>query len=177
MKKPLAMSKHVSLLALTLGIAVGTPAYAADPYAKPEDSWISISGTVVDPKADTFKLDYGDGVITVEMDDWDDDADAYVLLDGDRVTVYGMIDDGLFERTTIEANSVYVESLNSYFYASAADEEGDALDSAYTPLLLGDPYAHRAGCRDHSRHGQLGRCCGRGIYHRYRCAEGDRRDR
>jgi hypothetical protein len=57
------------------------------------------------------------------MDDWDWYAEGKNLIDGDKVTVYGRIDDDFFETTSIEASSVYVESLGSYFYASAADEE------------------------------------------------------
>lgn len=95
-----------------------------DPYAKADDSWISISGTVVTANEDSFTLDYGEGIIQVEMDDWDTYGDAYSLMDGDKVTVYGEVDDDLFERDTIEAGSVYVEDMNTYFYASSADEEG-----------------------------------------------------
>ena len=93
------------------------------PYEKADDSWISIDGTVDAVSADSFLLDYGPGVITVEMDDWDRDADVYKLSKGDKVRVSGMIDDDLFETRTIEASSVYVENLGTYFYASAVDEE------------------------------------------------------
>lgn len=31
----------------------------------------------------------------------------------------------MFEKRTVEASSAYVHSINTYFYASAADEEGD----------------------------------------------------
>lgn len=51
------------------------------------------------------------------------------------MTVNGRIDDGLYERRTIEAGSVYVKSLNSFFYASAADEEGNF--PAFESLTLG----------------------------------------
>lgn len=97
---------------------------ANDPYAMEDDSWISISGTVVTPNEDSFTLDYGEGIVQVEMDDWDTYGDAYRLLDGDRVTVYGEVDDDLFELDTIEAGSVFVQDMNTYFYASSADEEG-----------------------------------------------------
>lgn len=109
---------------------------AQNPYVQPDDSWISISGTVVAPTADAFTLDYGDGTITVEMDDWDAYGDAYALIDGDRVTVYGEIDDDLFEMTTIEAGSVYVENLGTYFYASSADEEDVASWTITAPIIL-----------------------------------------
>lgn len=105
------------------------PAMAQDnddtpnPYLMPNESWISISGTAVAPGADSFTLDYGEGTVLVEMDDWDWYGDAAGILDGDKVTVYGEVDDDLYETTSIEASSVYVESLGTYFYASAADEE------------------------------------------------------
>lgn len=105
-------------------LAVGAgAAEKPNPYAKPDESWISLSGTVRGVTADAFTLDYGDGWITVEMDDGDRDADAYSLLAGDKVVVSGMIDDDFFQTTTIEARSVYVEKLGTWFYASAADEE------------------------------------------------------
>lgn len=115
-----------TLLALVTGSLMAVPAIgnAEDPYALPDNSYISISGTVANPTADSFMLDYGDGVITVEMDDWDSYGDAYGLMDGDKVTVYGDIDDDLYEIASIEAGAVYVENLNTYFYASSDDEEG-----------------------------------------------------
>jgi uncharacterized protein YdeI (BOF family) len=118
----------------TLALLVAMPAVAEDPYMEPDDSWISISGTVKSVTADSFTLDYGDGMITVEMDDGDRDADGYKLIEGDKVTVNGLIDDDLFEMRTIEASSVYVEKLDTYFYASAADEE-DAFVTYWTPVI------------------------------------------
>ncbi|HSO21962.1 MAG TPA: hypothetical protein VLT81_03585, partial [Chondromyces sp.] len=66
----------------------------------------------------------------------DRDADGYKLIEGDKVTVNGVIDDGLFETRTIEASSVYVEKLDTYFYASAADEEGDAFVTYWSPVVV-----------------------------------------
>ncbi len=94
-----------------------------DPYEKPDNTWISIDGTVESVAPDEFTLDYGEGIITVEMDDGDRDADAYKLAKGDFVRVSGLIDDDFYELRTIEASSVYVEDLGTYFYASAVDEE------------------------------------------------------
>jgi uncharacterized protein YdeI (BOF family) len=111
-------AKRVALIGLSTGALLAFPAMAEDPYAKPDDTWISISGTVDTVRPDSFTLDYGKGVITVEMDDGDRDADAYKLLKGDKATVNGKIDDDLFETRSIEAGSVYVESLDTYFYAS-----------------------------------------------------------
>jgi uncharacterized protein YdeI (BOF family) len=109
---------------LVAGAVLASPISAQEnPYEQPDESWISIDGSVEAVMADAFTLDYGDGLITVEMDDGDRDADGYKLMSGDRVTVTGRVDDDLFEVATIEAGSVYVEGLGTYFYASSADEE------------------------------------------------------
>ena len=122
------ISNLMMTIALGLGTAaVGAPLAAADapdPEDQPDGSWISMSGTVTAPTASAFTLDYGEGMVLVEVDDWDHYGEAAGLLDGDEVTVTGRVDDDLYESTSIEASSVYVEDLNTYFYASAADEEG-----------------------------------------------------
>lgn len=128
-------ANRVALIGLCTGALFAFSAMAEDPYAKPDDTWISISGTVDTVRPDSFTLDYGKGVITVEMDDGDRDADAYKLVKGDKVTVNGKIDDDLFETRTIEAGSVYVESLDTYFYASAADEE-DTFVTVTAPVVI-----------------------------------------
>ncbi|MBD3343980.1 MAG: hypothetical protein GF401_02840 [Chitinivibrionales bacterium] len=96
---------------------------AKSPYTKPNNSWISLEGTIVATTDNTFDLDYGQGIVTVEMDDWDWYEEGKALIVGDDVTVYGRVDDDLYETTSIEAQTVYVDDLNTFFYASAADEE------------------------------------------------------
>jgi uncharacterized protein YdeI (BOF family) len=105
---------------------------AANPYARANNSWIVLGGTAEDVGPDSFELDYGDGQVTVEMDDHDRDADGYVLRNGDEVKVSGLVDDDLFESTSIEASSVYVEKLGTYFFAHSADEEDVPLIIAST---------------------------------------------
>ncbi|HSM06917.1 MAG TPA: hypothetical protein VK858_19985 [Longimicrobiales bacterium] len=116
-------TKHGFLGLFAAGVLAASPALAQDPYDQPDESWISIDGSVEEVMADAFTLNYGEGIITVEMDDGDRDADAYQLMRGDKVTVTGLVDDDFFQTTTIEAGSVYVEELGTYFYASSADEE------------------------------------------------------
>jgi uncharacterized protein YdeI (BOF family) len=111
------------LVAIAAVGLLATPTLAQDPYEMADDTWISLSGEVESVSADEFLLDYGGGMVTVEMDDGDRDADGYKLVRGDDVTVTGVVDDDFFEATTIEAGSVYVEKLGTYFYASTADEE------------------------------------------------------
>jgi uncharacterized protein YdeI (BOF family) len=119
------MNRTLTALSATviLSALVAVPSAGQDPYMQPDNSWISIDGTVESVGMDEFVLDYGDGVITVEMDDADRDADAYALAHGDRVRVTGKVDDDFLEVASIEAASVYVQNLGTYFYASAADEE------------------------------------------------------
>jgi uncharacterized protein YdeI (BOF family) len=116
--KPLIMP-----LMITLFVGVPAGAQRVDPYAQPNNAWINIDGVVESVTADAFVLSYGSGTITVEMDDGDRDADGYLLVKGDKVRVSGKVDADLFQATTIEASSVYVENLGTWFYASAADEE------------------------------------------------------
>jgi len=113
-------------LSILSGLLLAANASAQDPYEKPDGSYISLSGTVTSSTPSSFVLDYGEGLVTVEMDDWDWYGDAYGILPEDDVTVYGYVDDDLYETTTIEASSVYVEDLNTYYYASGADEESTA---------------------------------------------------
>jgi uncharacterized protein YdeI (BOF family) len=126
----------VAALALAVSAHADSHEGQKDPYMQPDDTWISLSGTVTSVSRDAFTLDYGKGVITVEMDDGDRDADGYKLMKGDNVTVNGKIDDDFFETTTIEASSVYVEKLGTYFYASPIDEEDRFFVVAPTPIVL-----------------------------------------
>lgn len=106
-----------------------------NPYAKPDDSWITLSGTVVTTAPTGFTLNYGDGRVIVEMDAPGGKASGYKVSPGDKVTVTGLIDDDLFETTSIEASSVYVEPLNTHFFSSAVDEE-DVAFAVMQPLVL-----------------------------------------
>lgn len=132
-------TRTTTLKRLSSVVAAGSLLFAApvalgeDPATVPDDSWLSVSGTVTEVTPDTFELDHANGIITVEFDDWDNDADAYKLLEGDKVTVTGKIDHDLFETRKIEASTGYVESISTYFYASAADEE-DSFITITTPV-------------------------------------------
>lgn len=102
------------------------PPRAADgKVARRDDAnWITIGGVVASVLPGQFTLDHRTGTVTVEMDDWDPAyREAMPLRKGDQVVVTGAIDDNLYLRKRIEADSVFVNNLNTYFYASAADEE------------------------------------------------------
>lgn len=125
------------LSVVVLGTFCAMPAMAQDPYDQADDTWITLRGEVETVNPQSFRLDYGEGLVTVEFDDWDMDNDAFVFVPGDSVTVSGRIDDDFFETTTIEAANVYVDQLNSYFYANPVDEEDPALRAPVPALAAG----------------------------------------
>lgn len=112
-------------------IMTSSPALAKDPYKAPNNSSISLSGTVVTAGVSDFELDYGEGIVIVEMDDWDWYKEIYLILPGDKVTVYGYVDDDFIENTSIEASAVYVADINTFYYANNDDEE-DVLGTTMT---------------------------------------------
>ena len=105
------------------GLATAPAAAQPDEIMKPDGSWTAISGTVVASELDQFTVSTGDGVVTVEMDDFDFDADAAPIEAGDQVSVYGRVDADFYEARTIEAGTVYEADAGTFHYASAADEE------------------------------------------------------
>ena len=90
-------------------------------------------------------LDYGDGS-TVEMDDGDRDADAYKLLEGDKVRVMGRVDDDFLETTAIDAMSVQVDKLDTTFYADPRDE-GTLSLAVTAPIAISETIVN-GGFRD-----------------------------
>lgn len=102
-----------------------------------DGNWINISGEVMSAIPSSFLLDYGQGTLTVEMDDWDWYQEGKLLKPGDEVVVTGRVDNDLLVNKRLEASSVYVEGLDTYFYASGADEEELRTSAVYVP-----PAAH-----------------------------------
>lgn len=127
--------RAIMVIVVFLMCSLAVPTMAQNPYVQANNTWITLSGEVKTVAPDSFILDFGSGLITVEMDDGDRDADGYKLVPGDKVTVNGIIDDDLFETTTIEASSVYVEKLGTYFFASAVDEEDPYIEFV-TPVII-----------------------------------------
>lgn len=133
--KPKILASAGLCLALASGSALAQTAQATDPdpYMMDDGSWVSLYGTVANAGDDGFDLNYGDGIVRVEMDDFDAWPEAYVLSDGLDVAVVGKIDDDLFELTSIEASTVYIDGLNTVFSASELDEE-NLSDAAFYQL-------------------------------------------
>lgn len=60
-------TKKTLAIALVAG-GLAFSVHAQDPTEQPDESWISLAGTVTSTTPDSFRLDYGDGMITVEME-------------------------------------------------------------------------------------------------------------
>lgn len=132
------MTSRITRIGLTAALFLGASPVALGQAIedKPDGSWVSLSGVVAEASADAFTLDYGDGMVAVEMDDWDWYGDAYGIIDGDRVIVYGRVDQNTFATDTVEAGSVYVQDLNTYFYANDMDEEDLSYGFTTSPVLV-----------------------------------------
>ncbi|SFR75637.1 hypothetical protein SAMN05216203_2807 [Marinobacter daqiaonensis] len=137
------MKKQTLPMAILSASLLALPATATtdeSPYLQPDGSWISLSGTVTSTTEDSFLLDYGPGLIEVEMDDWDWFDESGEFLAGDKVTVYGEIDDSFYELTSLDATSIYVENLGTYFFANTVEKDTTViLDmSPSVPIVTGD---------------------------------------
>ncbi len=117
----MTLRKSVLLAATSLSLAAA-PALAQDVATLEDDEWISLAGTVAASSGDDFTLHYNGEYITVEMDQYDA-YEADFLVPGDQVTVTGEVDNDFFERTTIDASSVYVDKLATYYYADPEEEQ------------------------------------------------------
>lgn len=113
--------KNTHITTLAVFALFSASAAAENPYAKENNSWISINGEVDSVSTDQFELDYGAGNITVVMED--EDRQGYQLKKGDEVRVSGLIEDDFYRDSVIEAGSVHVKSADTFFYAGAMDEQ------------------------------------------------------
>ncbi|MEX1032130.1 MAG: hypothetical protein WDZ30_02095 [Cellvibrionaceae bacterium] len=78
---------------------------------------VILSGDVAAVEEDKFTLDYGQGDVTVELDDWDWSGDLQNRLsEGQQVTVSGTVDENWFEQRTIEADNIYLSTEYTYYY-------------------------------------------------------------
>ncbi len=127
LKKTLLRSSLLGVGALGLVALSSAPAMSANPYKLKytDNDYITVTGDVKAVHDEAFTLDFDEGMITVEMDDWDWYDEANLLKAGEKVTVYGRIDNGWFESKTIEAGSIYAHDRATYYYANDADEEAD----------------------------------------------------
>lgn len=117
--------------AIAAALSAGT-AFAASLDDKVHGSWIGLTGTVAAASDDQFTLDHGEGIIVVEMDDWDSLPDGKPINAGENVRVTGRLDKTFLTSRSIEAGTVYVYDRNTYYTANPADEERIANSYVYT---------------------------------------------
>jgi uncharacterized protein YdeI (BOF family) len=132
--------KAMCLVVLT-GVLFPSMAATTDPHAMANQSPVTLEGTVDSVSRSSFVLNYGHGKIAVEMDGRGQRASGFLLKTGDVVSVKGRIDKDKGEGVSIEASSVYVKNLGTWFYASAADEE-DSRPHSYASLVFGKPHSN-----------------------------------
>lgn len=134
------MSNLIPAIAIAGSAFLASPAFAQEPnpYHAPNATWLSLEGTVTEVGSDTFTMDYGPARVAVEMDDSVFDSAAYQLDSGERVRVTGVVDDDLFETTTIEAASVFVEDANTWFYSPSSADEEDSFVTNTMPVEVSD---------------------------------------
>lgn len=126
------------LIIATLALSFGLGAASDEPANKPDETWTSLSGTVTSAGPESFRMNYGDGIVTVEMEDWETYGEEFILTKGDHATVFGEVDKDFYEEDSVEASSLYVEDLNSYFYASDIDAENLGDWIVKTPVEPGE---------------------------------------
>lgn len=113
----------MKILLILLSLSVYSFSALAEFSEKTNGEFVTISGKVTDVKANSFNLNVDGKKILVEMDDYGWGADGYKLVNGDQVVVSGRVDKDLFENKKVEAGSVYVKNLDTYFFANSSDEE------------------------------------------------------
>ncbi|WP_162299691.1 hypothetical protein [Marinospirillum perlucidum] len=131
--------RAMTLAGVTSALTLSLPA-SAQIKDKPDGSWVSLSGQVASHTPSAFTLDFGEGVVQVETDDWDSIGDVWSLSEGDQVTVYGRVDDGLYQNKKIEAGGVYIEDRDTLVTAPSAADEEDALPPVHSYLAVPADY-------------------------------------
>lgn len=105
------------------GCQRGTLTQESAALAGPDKSWVRLDGRVVTAHANGFELNYGDGSVTVELDDFDEAPEGSGIHENDQVVVYGRLDRERYRRNAVEARAVYDQNAATTFFASSADEE------------------------------------------------------
>lgn len=103
---------------------------------KSDGEFVTLTGKVSDVKAQSFTLNTSGNKVLIEMDDYDSwAADGFKLVAGDQVVVSGKVDRDILEKKKVEAGSVYVKNIDTYFFANSDDEEDFTFVPTYYSLL------------------------------------------
>jgi len=108
-----AISAVIAATFSTVAIAQDHDSDVLERYS--EGTSLTVTGSIAEIGDDEFDLKTKSGLVTIEMDDSDRDADEYGLSVGDKVTATGSVDDDFFEGREIEADAVYIHKLDVTF--------------------------------------------------------------
>jgi uncharacterized protein YdeI (BOF family) len=103
-----------------------------DPRQAGDGSWVAISGKVKSTGHEQFTLDHEGGTINVQVERDDLEGREHKILEGEQVTVYGLVDEGFFRSTRILARAIFVESMSTYVYTT--DGVNEVLE-VFTPVM------------------------------------------
>lgn len=106
----------VSLVVIGFTAVDGIAEDSLKSLLKNHGTYISVSGKAVDTGPDAFSLDFGKGVVEVKTEGLNWYRENFNYFEGHNVTVYGEIDDDLYETNTIKAISLYDEDLATFFF-------------------------------------------------------------
>lgn len=110
---------HILLTAATcLSAGIAHAETTANPLPHYADGApVVLSGTIDEVRRDEFDLNYGKGKVKVELGGWNWSGNETKYLNrGDRITVTGRIDDGLFTGREIQAENIYLPKSSTYYY-------------------------------------------------------------
>lgn len=107
------------------------PALAEQSSAQTDDSWVAVSGEIAQAGPQSFVLDYGQGLITVDMEGWDWYNETSQLRAGEYVTVVGDVDDAFFDAEEIDAESVYAQQRKTFYYATPTERQDSQLGARF----------------------------------------------
>lgn len=108
--------------AQALAINDDRDSYTAQPASAIENTWLTLSGEITKTSSDSFVINTGSDKVNVEFDDGDRDGDAQVFNRGDKVTVSGKVDKGLFTEAALDASSVFAHDWNTTYVSNPNDE-------------------------------------------------------
>ena len=114
------------LLVTLATIAIAVVASCKSPMIKntnSEKNQIVISGKVSKATSDSFEISYGiDKAIVVDLKNWTLDDGIKSLKEGEKVTVYGYMDNNLLERKKLTTRAIYIHDRNSYYVTDTLDD-------------------------------------------------------
>lgn len=91
---------------------------------KVDGEYVTVSGKVTETNPHSFVMKTKNNKVLVEVDDYTSwTADGFKVIVGDQVVVNGKVDKDFLEKKSIEAGSVYVKNIDTYFFSNSADEE------------------------------------------------------